>query len=253
MSGDLQDPSFMPIDEIETRCLRENQIFQRRGQSDERFCLELFRRALWLSREAEPEAYQQAWAAMVRCHEPSLRRLVAQSPAFAALRLAEPDDLCQNVWMRFSLYGPGLTIESLPQILAYLQKMMIREILEVRRRKRPPQPVQSLQSLEEVGVEPAATDGDPVTQAEQRQFDALCLDILQDPVDRLVFLMHRNGFKRGEISEQLQVRGLRLAGRKPTERLVSDALDRSFKLLKRDPRIRALLGEEVPENPPSVH
>jgi DNA-directed RNA polymerase specialized sigma24 family protein len=247
MPRDSTDPSQLSTAQVEERCRSEIEGFLRKRLSDERFCLEVFRRALRATVVEGRAIYadQEAWAALLRCQDPFLRRFLARQTAFFALGLIEIDDLVQIVWERFSQYGHTLTLEHLPQVLKYLEQIAVREMIAARRRKRPALPPQSLHVLEDLGIEPIAAAADsPEARAEQRQLDAVFMQIITDPLDREIFLLLRFSVKPQEICELFRKRGLTVGGREPTARRISDRIDRMFKQLAADPRVRGLLGAD---------
>ena len=109
-------PASIPLDDLAQRCAEQTQHFNRRQDSDPRFCFELLRRAL-----AEGVADAFAWVCSI--YENQVTHWVYRHPSFD--RTGESAEYFANAALTqfyFALRGPKFEkVPTLGQVLAYLK------------------------------------------------------------------------------------------------------------------------------------
>lgn len=187
----------LPILELARRCREETQRFLSGDERDDRFCFEIFQRAV-VDRD------DHAWEAIVNQYRGIVLAYVSQHTAAALLR--EPDDFWinrafQRFWTavgadRFSQFP------DLPSLLKYL-KMCVHSVLmdEVRARR-----AASTSSLEDIPETlPAATNAERNVLGKMagEQLWAAIQRLLQDEAEqRVVYLSFARDLKPAEIAER---------------------------------------------------
>lgn len=253
MVEQLSSLEQLSLAELETAC-RQSTALYRRGegaQSDPRFCLEIFRRALRLRAEESTDATsaasydEDAWNVLVDIYTDFIKANINRQ----ARHTEALDDLIQQVWLRFwRVARQGrLDFPSLDAALSYIKITTVTTLIESRRAFLERRREESLAYLNETtGTEPVAgTGNDPFTQHARKLFRDRCREVLTDPLEYRVFWMRYSmGIPPREIARQLADEGVMIRERKPNARVVSDLLERSFKRLKLDPEIRDLLRND---------
>lgn len=237
-----QDLKCAPIAMLAEQCRRETERFRKQQASNEQFCLEIFRRALEYI--ANPEAYHdysEAWEALVAQYNDYIRACL-QRTAFAALQIADTEEVVQLVWIRFwEASRRGLSFDHLPKALTYLHLIVTSEVIDKLRQRKDSQDI-SIEDQVSHGNEVALSIApSPQQIIEQRRFDARCLEILTHPQERTIFVLQRMGYKPKEIADSFRKQGQQLNDREPTPRVISTALERIFDRLKHDHEIMLLL------------
>lgn len=241
-------PNELPLPKLAAACRRETQRYLNGKESDSRFCLEIFRRALAVG------AARPGYQAPVFVDEDARTVLVTIYSEFIKAQINRKavvplsmEDMVQQVWLRFwQAARSGLSFPSLERALAYLQLTTATAIIEEQRQRRKRWREQSLERLiEEVGEGAAVAGEDVFSELVLARFDARCRELLTDPLERRVFWMRNSmGKKPNQIAVGLTSEGVLIKGQPPTARSVSDLIDRIFQRLKVDPEIRDLLAGE---------
>jgi RNA polymerase sigma factor (sigma-70 family) len=246
MVAEERSLSQLSIAELEQRCRQETQRFRQQGQSDPRYCLEIFQRALRLSPSADGPRFAE---------EPAREILIGIYTSYIeatlnrqAQRSSSPEDLVQQVWLRFwSAATKGLDFGSLEEALSYLRRTTVTTMIEEQRQLRRRGRDESLQQhIAEVG-EAATIDlrSDLFAEHVRQGFRERCRTLIPDPLEYRVFtLRYGVGLPPREIARQLAGAGIRLREREPTARAVSDLLERIFNRLRQDRDIQDLIGED---------
>lgn len=228
-------------------CLRETARWRREGASDSRFCLEIFRRALL--RQGAAFLDEPAREALVQIYSDHIRANISRK----ALPGHADDDLVQQAWLRFWQAASNGSLEflSLEAALGYLRLTTVSTVIEARRQALRRQRELALADLAD-GADGADTAGaaalsdaqaDAPFEALQRaRFRERCRELLDDPLTYYVFwLRYSMGYPPREIAAKLDAMGIRLRGRGPTARAVSDLIERAIQRLAADQEIRDLL------------
>jgi RNA polymerase sigma factor (sigma-70 family) len=224
-------------------CEQETAKYRRGEPSDERYCLELFKRALAHSaaREAHGSAPRyvddQAREVLVATYS-SYIRLQLNRKAVPAAAL---DELVQLTWFSFwRAANKGLVFEGLAAALAYMQRVAVSQVISYRRGERQQRELSLQAHMAETGQEPAAgAESELFTAYQRERFRERCAEVLPTALERQVFwLRYRRGLTPQAIA---QVLNQRLPGTPYTARKVSDILDRCFRRLSEDPEIRDIL------------
>jgi DNA-directed RNA polymerase specialized sigma24 family protein len=236
----------LSLSELEARCRSETRRYRREKQSDPRFCLEIFQRAL---RHIDAVAETRE----VRYQDDAARELLVQLYSDyvkaqinrAALRTTALEDMVQQAWIRFwSAANNGLAFDTLEAALAYLRRATVSTLIEqqrseAQRRSRE----ESLQLMIERGEPgPSDSNGDPFDAHRRRRFRERCREILGDTIElRVLWMRYSFGLAPNEIAQVLHREQLQIGGRTATARLVSDLLGKIFARLALDGEIRDLL------------
>jgi DNA-directed RNA polymerase specialized sigma24 family protein len=240
-------PYEISLRELERRCREENRHYRAQGFSDERFCLEIFRRALQRSGRQDG-----AGAPPVYVDEPAREQLVLIYTDYIraqisrrAQHLVHVEDVIHDAWGYFwkSANDQNLVFLSLGAALQYLSRVTLTAVIRHTRRTRSQQREESLQAMAaEAGGEPLlAPYSDQFDEFARQQFRKRCYACLPDPVAQQIFYLRFGlGYMPREIAawlnKHVEVRSLDY-----TARRVSDILERSFHTLSEDPEIRDLL------------
>ena len=201
LSGrDLPQPlAELPLDSLVV-CVQEEAAKFLRGQlSDERFCLELFSRAIAVRNEG-------AWACIYQQFAPLVLTWVNQHQS--AMKLLAQDGCAPLVNAAFAKFSQAMipakmdNFDSLAAILKYL-KMCVHSVIadEVRSR----QARQYEETLELIEHEPASDDpaDDVVSNISAQGLWQVIQEELNGEHERiLMYLAYGQGMKPGEISSQ---------------------------------------------------
>ncbi|HET8911503.1 MAG TPA: hypothetical protein VFN23_08585 [Ktedonobacteraceae bacterium] len=187
-----------PINKLAQLCSEETNKFLRQGVSDDRYCFELFRRAIIRRDDA-------AWASLYQQYSPLVLTWVNQHQSAAAFLLQDgPAPLVNATFAKFS---QALTpskmdkFDTLAGILKYL-KMCAHSVVadEVRSR----QSRQYEEALELMEHEPASEDPTESVIAElsaQTLWQVLQEELHGDDEKLLIYLAYVYGMKPGEICD----------------------------------------------------
>jgi DNA-directed RNA polymerase specialized sigma24 family protein len=240
-------PHGIPLRDLERRCREENRRYRAQGFSDERFCLEIFRRALRRSGRQDGSGSLPGYAdelareLLVLIYTDYIHAQISRR----ARQLVQVEDVVHDVWGYFwkSANDQDLVFHSLGAALQYLSRVTLTAVIRHTRKTRGQQREESLQAMaEEAGGERLlAPFSDQFDVFARRQFRRRCYACLSDPVARQIFhLRFGLGYMPREIAawlnEHLEDRSAAY-----TARRVSDILERSFRTLSEDPEIRDLL------------
>lgn len=237
-------PEQLDLAVIEYACREETRRFRRDEESDPRYCLEIFHRALRLSNPLDEEAR----TLLVTMYTDVIRAYINRK-AFTGKSL---EDLIQEIWMRFwQAAGNGLLFSSLSAALNYIHQTTLSAVFEEKRkqlRKWNELPIADLgfdKAHEVAGSDHVGLAGhtdelfDSVLRAHFRE---RCREVLNDPlVYRIFWLREGMGIPARQIAQKLASEGRLLKGKPPTARAVSDVLERAFRRLAADDEIRDLL------------
>ena len=189
----------LSINELARCCSEETNKFLKQSASNDRFCLELFRRAL-VNRDDD------AWACIYQQYSPLVLTWVNQHPT--ATPLLSQDGSASLVNAAFAKFAQALTpvkmenFDSLAAVLKYL-KMCVHSVVadEVRSR----QARQYEETLELIENEPAADDpaDDVVSNISAQGLWQVIQEELNSEDERvLIYLAYIHGMKPSEISSQ---------------------------------------------------
>lgn len=228
---DFRDIQHLDTTGLIARCAEQNRSFYHRQANDERFCLELFRRAIVKREDA-------AWTAIVAQYRPQVERWI-QRMGSVDVQLAE--ELTADAIMRFwRAYTPNdlFRARGLSDILGYWRDCARSAVLDWRRRTR--REALSLDDLD--GFTSPNKAGNPwedrLAQQEIRaQLWHLVLEHCQDEDDllltRRVFV---EGLKPREVFAQAPQRFTR---QEEVYQKLRNLKDR----LRRDPQVETLLRD----------
>ena len=197
MGDAVSQPEQLSINELARSCSEETTKFLKQSPSNDRFCLELFRRAI-VKRDDD------AWACLYQQYAPLVLTWVTQHQSAAAL-LAQ-DGSAPLVNAAFAKFSQALTpakmnnFDTLAAILKYL-KMCVHSVVadEVRSR----QSRQYEETLESIEQEPASDDpaDDVVSHLSAQGLWQIIQEELNGEDERiLVYLAYIQGMKPGEIT-----------------------------------------------------
>lgn len=217
----------LPLEALARRCAEETDKFNRRRESDSRFCFELLRRAL---AEQSAEALTRVYQVYERqvlgwvYHHRSFARTGEEAEFFAHAALST---------FYFALRGARFArFDSLPRVLSYLKLCVHTAIAQYLRDQRPDRTEQ----LE--AVERAADLPEPEARAEAAELWQHICRLLPDERDR--------GLARAVFVQDLKPRQIvaEQPGQWASEREVTLALYRIRRLLRADPELRQRTGAE---------
>ncbi len=189
----------LSVTELAQRCSEETNKFLKQNASNDRFCLELFRRAIIIRDD-------NAWASIYQQYAPLVLTWVTQHQSATPLLGQEGSAPLVNA--AFAKFSQALTptkisnFDTLAALLKYL-KMCVHSVVadEVRSR----QARQFEDTLETIEQEPAGDDpADDVVSNISAQY---LWQIIQEELHRddermLIYLAYVQGMKPGEISSQ---------------------------------------------------
>ena len=189
----------LSVNELARCCAEETNKFLRQNVSNDRYCLELFRRAI-VKRD------EDAWACVYQQYAPLVLTWVTQHQSAAALLGQDGSGPLVNA--AFAKFSQALTpakmqnFDSLAAILKYL-KMCVHSVVadEVRAR----QARQYEETLELIEHEPAADDpaDDVVSSISAQSLWQVIQEELSNEDERiLIYLAYVQGMKPSEISSQ---------------------------------------------------
>lgn len=143
----------LPLNDLELACRSETRRFQRGEPSDQRYCLEIFRRALQhlsssVSETTSVDRYadEAARNMLVSLYSEYIRAQINR----AALPRQWHDDLVQDVWRNFWMAANhGLMFNTLAGALAYLRQATVSVVIKYCRTYRARAREESLQALVE--------------------------------------------------------------------------------------------------------
>jgi RNA polymerase sigma factor (sigma-70 family) len=198
-SDSAPQPEQLTINELARCCSEETNKFLKQSVSNDRFCLELFRRAI-VARNDE------AWASIYQQYAPLVLTWVTQHQS--ATPLLGQDGSAPLVNAAFAKFSQALTpdkmrnFDSLAAILKYL-KMCVHSVVadEVRSR----QARQYEETLDSIEHEPASDDpaDDVVSHISAQSLWKVIQEELNGEDERiLLYLAYVQGMKPGEISSQ---------------------------------------------------
>lgn len=239
----------MPIETLAANCERETQHYRRGIDSDTRYCLEIFRRALRAAAaQPAPESSvspgdDRAWEVLVRLYTPFVHAQINRR----SVTWCAADDVAQQVWLRiYSAARSGLEFPSLAQGLSYLKRATVSVLIELAR-----------QEARRAYEQPLTTEGDDaedrLRSAEpgpyeihlRKAFFARCQVMISDAVEWRIFMLRYGlGYQPQIIAARFNAENVLLGGRLATARRVSDVLERCIRRLTADPEIRDLLSSE---------
>ena len=214
------------VAELAERCAQEAAKSRRKRPADDRYCFELFRRAI-------VQQDQRAWEAVFHQY----RRLVY---GWIGASHREVEDLVNETFARF---WQGVTpdkfqsrFHDLGGVLAYLKVCARNLVINYERRRERERLAHSL--LEELTVHPPDPERKAIENLAGRKLAAYLKSHLQDKRDQLVFhLSFELGLKPKEIYEQ-----------RPHEfesaKQVSRIKERVLKRLRQNPMLLKLWGED---------
>lgn len=236
------------LENLARECKEETKKFHRSEPSDERFCLEIFRRALSLagmSANGSTPIYadEAAREMLVITYQPYILSKIQKNPVWGMAR----EEIAQETWARFwSSARRGLVIERLASMLNLLALTAVTTVIELRRRQNKRSRDDYIDDLTEMAGEEFVKDpnGDIFSSYVRERFRQRCGELLPNPLEKRVFWEKYAGFTPREIARQLASEGIAVKGKKPTPRLVSDILESCFKRLEKDSEIRDLLHSD---------
>ncbi|GHO45676.1 RNA polymerase sigma factor [Ktedonospora formicarum] len=194
-----QPPEQLSIAELARCCAEETTKFLKQSTSNDRFCLELFRRAIIRRDDA-------AWQSIYQQYAPLVLTWVTQHQSVTQLLGQEGGAALVNG--AFAKFSQALTpakienFDSLASVLKYL-KMCVHSVVadEVRAR----QARQYEETLEDIEHEPAAHDPaeDVVARLSAERLWAVIQEELNGEEERiLLYLAYVQGMKPSEICER---------------------------------------------------
>lgn len=187
-----------PVNQLAQLCSEETTKFLRQGVSDDRYCLELFRRAI-------TRRDDDAWACLYQQYSPLVLTWVNQHQSVAPFLVQ--DGTAPLVNATFAKFAQALTpikmdkFDSLAAILKYL-KMCAHSVVadEVRTR----QARQYEEALELMEHEPATEDPSESVVSQlsaQTLWQVIQEELHGEDEKLLIYLVYVYGMKPGEISE----------------------------------------------------
>ncbi|MCL6511161.1 MAG: hypothetical protein K6U78_10765 [Anaerolineae bacterium] len=213
------DVSQLPLDDVARRCAEETDKFRRKQSVDNRYCFELFRRAL-------EERSQDAFTHIFRIYKPVCARWVRRVPGFEHSGEGTPDAFVSEAFVNFykDLQGDRFRrFANLSAVLKYLKKCAVTAILQYIRKLR----------ATELEVE---LGEDLPSEVEYDQLWTRICQLLPNDDDRLLAdLRLRQTLKPAEIARTYPERWA-------TARDVSVALQRILRTLRKDRELRAMAG-----------
>jgi RNA polymerase sigma factor (sigma-70 family) len=198
-SDSALQPEQLTINELARCCSEETNKFLKQSVSNDRFCLELFRRAIVARND-------DAWASIYQQYAPLVLTWVTQHQSATPLLGQEGSAPLVNA--AFAKFSQALTpakmsnFDSLAAILKYL-KMCVHSVVadEVRSR----QARQYEETLDSIEQEPASDDpaDDVVANISAQSLWQVIQEELNGEDERvLLYLAYVHGMKPGEISSQ---------------------------------------------------
>jgi RNA polymerase sigma factor (sigma-70 family) len=198
-SDSALQPEQLTINELARCCSEETNKFLKQSVSNDRFCLELFRRAIVARND-------DAWASIYQQYAPLVLTWVTQHQSATPLLGQEGSAPLVNA--AFAKFSQALTpakmsnFDSLAAILKYL-KMCVHSVVadEVRSR----QARQYEETLDSIEHEPASDDpaDDVVANISAQSLWQVIQEELNGEDERvLLYLAYVHGMKPGEISSQ---------------------------------------------------
>ncbi len=192
-------PELLSVNELARCCAEETNKFLKQNASNDRYCLELFRRAI-MKRD------EDAWACIYQQYAPLVLTWVTQHQSVAPLLGHEGSGPLVNA--AFAKFAQALTptkmqnFDSLAAILKYL-KMCVHSVVadEVRSR----QSRQYEETIELIEQEPATDDpaDDVVSSISAQGLWQVIQEELNGEDERvLIYLAYVHGMKPSEISGQ---------------------------------------------------
>ncbi len=192
---------LLPVNDLARCCSEETHKFLRQKASNDRYCMELFRRAI-VQRDND------AWACVYQQYAPLVLTWITQRQSAAPLLSQDGSGPLVNAV--FAKFAQALTpakmdnFDTLAAILKYL-KMCVHSVVadEVRTR----QSRQYEEALELIEQEPASDDpaDDVVSTISAQGLWQVIQEELNDEDERmLIYLAYIQGMKPGEISSQHQ-------------------------------------------------
>lgn len=233
----------IPLEDLVHACMQETRRFQRDEASDQKFCLEIFRRALQhnhhqerFSEHAITYADDQARSTLVEIYSEYIHAQINRS----AIHPSIVDEVVQDVWHNFwQAANRGLVFDHLPSALAYLRQVVVSVVIKYRRDRQQHAQHESIQALYALtGQELPSGDSDPFETHAQARFRERCREILNSDQHQIVWMRYRLGYKPQEIARRLNQH---TNNQVYTARRVSDMLEQSFRRLSEDQEIRDLL------------
>lgn len=223
-----EPPAELPLAQLEQRCHEETAKWRAGQPNDERFCLEIFRRAVALHRD------EDAWQPLVVIYAFLIEANIPWTPM---LRLrATRDDIAQDTWERFSKRARrgDLKCNFLGEILSFLKKTTRTAVIEWERKNRyQPEP-----------LPPGYDPPDPKNQfssIDKEIFLKRARVVLKDPLMYAIFwLSYRYDLAPRQIVPVLEKLGLSW-NRPLTVKIVTELLRQCIDRLAADPIIRGLL------------
>lgn len=153
----------LPVDDLAQKCEQETNLYLTHQDSDTRYCLELFRRAI-------SERDDSAWKALMTQYRPLVakwvNKWVNKHPDFSFLSTEEEDFIAEafeRFWKHFTPEKLGKS-PSLDAILKYLKLCVHGAILDIWRKMRYRQFDQQIEGSEE-GKEPDLAEPEPTPEA----------------------------------------------------------------------------------------
>jgi RNA polymerase sigma factor (sigma-70 family) len=216
----------MQLAELAERCAQESSRFARGHEHDDRYCFEIFRRAI-------VEGASPAWAAIMTQYQGLVREWIWQHSLSSSID--DHDDLVARVFERFWQAVKPAKFDSfrhLASLLSYLKLCVFAAIIDEVRAQRS---WQSHRAASELADE---VEGTRVDEAVLGEIGHLTVwqtieEVLTDPAERLViYLSHVLWLKPREIARrQAQI----FPSIEDVYRRKRSAMER----LRRDPRLRA--------------
>jgi len=197
--NDARNPQQLSVKDLAHCCAEETNKFLRQRDSNDRFCLELFRRAIVQRDEA-------AWSSIYQQYAPLVLTWVSQHQSVAALFGSEGNAALVNT--AFAKFAQALTAEkmqkfaSLAALLKYL-KLCVHSVVADELRLR--QARQLEETLESIEQEPAASDPaeDVISQLSAHNlWQIVQAEVNGEEEQLLLHLVYVQGLKPGEISAQ---------------------------------------------------
>jgi RNA polymerase sigma factor (sigma-70 family) len=186
----------LSVNDLASHCAEETNKFLRQSTSNDRYCLELFRRAIVRHDE-------DAWACLYHQYAPLVLTWVNQHQSAASL--FGPDGGAPLVNAAFAKFSQALTpakmgnFDSLAALLKYL-KMCVHSVISDEIRSR--QTRQYEETLEAIEQEPAADDPAEDVVAgisAQSLWQVIQEELHSEDEKLLVYLAYVQGMKPGEI------------------------------------------------------
>ncbi len=198
-SDSAPQPEQLTINELARCCSEETNKFLKQSVSNDRFCLELFRRAIVTRNDA-------AWSSIYQQYAPLVLTWVTQHQG--ATPLLGQDGSAPLVNAAFAKFSQALTpdkmrnFDSLAAILKYL-KMCVHSVVSDEVRSRQARLYE--ETLDSIEHEPASDDpaDDVVSHISAQDLWQVIQEELNGEDERiLLYLAYVQGMKPGEISSQ---------------------------------------------------